>query len=549
MIVKAILFDTRSIQKYIFAGNRLKTNIGASYLVEHLFDDLLVKVLKEVCTDADVACVEAPAAVKAFSDCGKAVQLSYAGGGNAMVLLNTGELGEENAVSLARNIVACFSREVLVSRPGLHIGVAVGDLDLENYQASRKALIEEQKRVQRTVFPTANVAYTGLTHLCDIDGQVANAVDTAGMLKGTSGHRYFSQEAMAKARVAEEANAVLCEEFSSVLAGKAYRFPLEFDDLGMETGMNYMAIVHVDGNNMGKKFTELDSLEKYCALSAAVKKKTKKAFAKLLNTIVEEYDSYGEKGAGGQAVLKLEKGVLPIRPLILGGDDVTFICPAKMALAYTSRFMKFMEETDSSISEEAAQSIDCCGGVALLKTSYPFFRGYQLAEQLCDSAKREMRKIGKSSWLDFLLLHGEQAPALEQILETEFRGVQGRLHFGPYRVNNSAGKGKRKNLENLVLCAKRLGAKRGQSKETSSMARSRAKELRRVLQLDAAAVQSFLQQLEHVEKHRLEGIPDWEVFEKNLFNLEASPENRETPYVDAIEMADFLEGFEEVTEG
>lgn len=32
--VRALLFDTRSIQKYIFSGNRLKTNIGASYIVD-----------------------------------------------------------------------------------------------------------------------------------------------------------------------------------------------------------------------------------------------------------------------------------------------------------------------------------------------------------------------------------------------------------------------------------------------------------------------------------------------------------------------------------
>ena len=30
MRYKAILFDTRSIQSYIFSGNQLKTNIGAS---------------------------------------------------------------------------------------------------------------------------------------------------------------------------------------------------------------------------------------------------------------------------------------------------------------------------------------------------------------------------------------------------------------------------------------------------------------------------------------------------------------------------------------
>ena len=42
MEVKAILFDTRSIQQYIFAGNKLKTNIGASYIVDRLFSDVLI---------------------------------------------------------------------------------------------------------------------------------------------------------------------------------------------------------------------------------------------------------------------------------------------------------------------------------------------------------------------------------------------------------------------------------------------------------------------------------------------------------------------------
>lgn len=47
MKVKAILFDTRSIQRYIFSGSQLKTNIGASYLVDRVFDDALLAVLRD----------------------------------------------------------------------------------------------------------------------------------------------------------------------------------------------------------------------------------------------------------------------------------------------------------------------------------------------------------------------------------------------------------------------------------------------------------------------------------------------------------------------
>ena len=35
--VRALLFDTRSIQQYIYAGIRLKTNVGASFLVRTVF--------------------------------------------------------------------------------------------------------------------------------------------------------------------------------------------------------------------------------------------------------------------------------------------------------------------------------------------------------------------------------------------------------------------------------------------------------------------------------------------------------------------------------
>lgn len=35
--VGAILLDTRSIQKYVFGCNKLKTNVGASFLVDDIF--------------------------------------------------------------------------------------------------------------------------------------------------------------------------------------------------------------------------------------------------------------------------------------------------------------------------------------------------------------------------------------------------------------------------------------------------------------------------------------------------------------------------------
>ena len=45
MQVNAILFDVQSIQKYIFANNKLKANVGASFIVDRLFRMYCLKKL------------------------------------------------------------------------------------------------------------------------------------------------------------------------------------------------------------------------------------------------------------------------------------------------------------------------------------------------------------------------------------------------------------------------------------------------------------------------------------------------------------------------
>jgi len=61
----AILFDTMSIQQYVFGSNKLKDNLGASYIVEHIYDYLKEK------SDANPNDLE----------------IGYIGGGNALVFI------------------------------------------------------------------------------------------------------------------------------------------------------------------------------------------------------------------------------------------------------------------------------------------------------------------------------------------------------------------------------------------------------------------------------------------------------------------------------
>jgi hypothetical protein len=56
----AILFDTMSIQSCVFGSNKLKDNLGASNIIEHIYDY--------------------------FTD-NPAIEVGYVGGGNALFLL------------------------------------------------------------------------------------------------------------------------------------------------------------------------------------------------------------------------------------------------------------------------------------------------------------------------------------------------------------------------------------------------------------------------------------------------------------------------------
>lgn len=527
---QAILFDTRSIQRFIFTGTRLKTNIGASYLVDQAFERVLLPVVRQVLGEEaldDTTWREVPLPDWTVQEC--AARVGYIGGGNALLLVRTDVSAEQ-----VREIVRAFTKRLLVWAPGLRTGAAIGRLCLEadgSYAEGTglSALVHALKEGQSTLFPAVVPPYFGITQACPVSGNTADAYDS-------SAHRFYSQEVAAKLRVAtrtgraeapaeeelvRKLRVVLpTEQQASFLDG--FTFPKEFEHLGQAETENYIAIVHVDGNNMGRQFMACDTLTKRKNLSRHVRQWTLEAFASLVSSVTEHFEAYDFL-----VCARDEEGrrYLPLRPIVLGGDDCTFVCAAKVAFPFTQKLME----------EMAARGIKSCGGIAILKTAYPFFRGYEMAESLCGAAKARMRATDNDScWLDFALLHGEQPPTLEEMRALEYRGVCGDLHFGPYCVDGSTTE---KSLDDLLAAVHWL----------KRMPQSKAKELRRVLARGREEQQQFLAQLRYLaaaEKQpgrlQLPHIRAWKAYEQALFAQDASGRSV-TPYVDAIELMDFLE--------
>lgn len=528
-MLKAILFDTRSIQRYIFAGTMLRTNIGASYLVDKVYERWLRPALVEVLGEHEVDWegwkkVDSPN----WEAQETRARIGYIGGGNALVLLRA-----ETDEATCREIVSAFSRSLITDAPGLKIGAAIGELEIaadgsySDKEHSLTALLMKLKETQNTVFPEVAAPYTGLTQVCDVSGSAANAYSPEL-------RRYVSAEVAAKLAVATKKGGKLADtetelwkNLTEVAAGlgakqDSYAFPTEFDRLGQREGKNDIAIVHIDGNNMGAKFGGLTTLTERKNMSLAIRRATVKAFAQLVEHIIAELpncdssidDHYDEE----------RRRYLPIRPLILGGDDMTFVCPAVLALDF-SRFV--MER----LLEAEPKHIDSCGGIAILNTSYPFSRGYVLAEQACDAAKNKMRHLAnverqdyrqeESAWLEYVILHGEQAPTLEEIRHSEYPGG---LHFGPYRIDDDSS---HYALARVVAAAKEL----------RKLSRGKVKEMRDVLKRDRHAALRFIEQLECTDA-KLPVIKGWEIYNEALWHEHDGV--AKTPWCDAIELLDYL---------
>jgi len=80
--------------------------------------------------------------------------------------------------------------------------------------------------------------------------------------------------------------------------------------------------------------------------------------------------------------------------------------------------------------------LTACAGVCIVKTRYPFFRAYHMAEVLTQRAKMRSRSHRGVSYLDFVVEPSGFSGDL-MALNNE-RGIVDELHAGPYRVGRDS---------------------------------------------------------------------------------------------------------------
>lgn len=420
--------DTAGIQSYVFGSNRLKDNIGASYLVKQATEDWAFEALNIAAPSNNLQ------DNKQIELHGLDAEVLYAGGGNFIVLFSTPKA--------AKTFTRELSIRALIEAPGLRLDIyqEVFEWTGTELGAAVKQLLINMKIARGKKNATAPLMGVGVTAMCQSTALPAVVMD---------GDDPISAAVFSKRNAADAANKWLRRELPPGKPDNGYEYPFDLDDLGRSAGeRSYIAVVHADGNGMGQLIRDIGTetnnrryIERMREFSETVKVISKAAMQSVID-LLKKKTLEDTKIGGTRTVSDLEFGwndktkrlILPIRPLVFGGDDTTFVCDGRLGLSLASAYLHAFEDQ----SRKWGLNLSACAGIAVVKSHYPFARAYQLAEELCDEAKKFRREVFKDGGgaLDWYFTSGGLYDDLEAMREREYTTSEGSLTLRPVSLGN-----------------------------------------------------------------------------------------------------------------
>jgi CRISPR-associated protein Cmr2 len=191
------------------------------------------------------------------------------------------------------------------------------------------------------------------------------------------------------------------EKWTSFFNNKhiAKLLPKDLDDIGALSN-GYVGLIYADGNRMGQRLAELDSSESYRKFSEKVKDGTQKAIFNALACHL------GMKLKGAQKCF-------PFEILLLGGDDLVVVVPANKAVEIAIDFCDGFKAITNGISIAA--------GVIITHANYPIHRMIEHAEDLLKSAKNKCNEkpVDEICAIDFMVLKGALLQDVKEMRQRE----------------------------------------------------------------------------------------------------------------------------------
>lgn len=499
MIVNRFLtmFEVSQKQSYIFGSNRLKENIINSSVIAWIMSPEYFEV---VIDDETI-----------FN---KKDNLVYSGGGHIILEFST----KEKAVDFSKKITF----EVHKCYPDIELFTTTMEYDCEKNPGDNlkklTAKLETKKSVRSSVF------HQGTFGVEKIDASTLKSVLPE-----------------------------MEEKTDKELMPAGYHRACKFEELGgTKNEHNFIAVIHIDGNAMGKRVEKLiassanlsweEYKRKMQSFSKAIDQDFKSAYKDMNETVVRNIESQKLD------CLDLKEEKFPVRRIITAGDDICFVSDGRIGIECAVSFIKSL---NSQKNAEDQEGYSACAGVAIVHQKYPFYRAYELAEMLCGNAKKFGASLSADgtgsdiSAIDWHIEYGEMKDNLEEIRQEYETLDEKRLEMRPYIVCASDRIKEMEPVRNYANFRKLV--KKIQNNEIS-YARGKMKELRSVLKRGEKATGYYLEfnKIEDImlesyqeiyKKISIDQIGSGKGLERKIF-LETADGMERSILFDALEVSD-----------
>ncbi|MFV9506734.1 MAG: Cas10/Cmr2 second palm domain-containing protein [Oscillochloridaceae bacterium umkhey_bin13] len=531
--------DTTGIQDYIFGSNALRENIGASELVERALHGWLERALP---APHNFAQAQLDEQVKLQTHTDLRAEVVIRGGGNALILFRE----QADAIATIRRL----SQTLLCEAPGLEFVAEHQAFDWETEPLggedgviNQLAAAVNRRKQQRA--PRTLIANPAVLAECRATRQPAVDFDR------NRNTRAISAEIAAKLdeTLQKEAEARFERIFAEVIK-QDYTFERNVERFQADDGRSHLAVVHADGNGMGQRFRRV--IEAYptpeanraCLLALRdLSEQVKQAGITALKGMLKRLDQSFRHTQMAQYTIRLnrderrERTIMPFRPLVFGGDDVTFVCDGPLGLGLA---VIFLEEFERATEHLPGGRATACAGVVICKSHYPFSRAYELGEELCKQTKFALKQAQEQdpskkqcSGLDWHIAMSGISGSIGAIREREYRSRYGNdLTMRPLSLCPSGLTPTWRNWSAFATVADgfRLRDQRApMTQDPQILPRSKVKALRDALREESDATKEFLKTAS-IELPRMPGSNDLHT---------TGWAGKRCGYFDAIEALDF----------
>ena len=460
-----VMLQTNSNQPFIFSSPRLREQIGASFEIT-LLSHWVEEETKEL-----LSLKELPSSFWVSDSSGK------------VIVRFTDDQGDPE--DLAKRLIREVTLRALTDAPGLDVtGVfipaAPGALEAKDLEKLDRAFSEYSlnRRPAAARFPQfpflergSESAFPASASLHDLnliqeplkpnDFDESSPLSLPSRVKrafaSTSRKRQIDD---VKERLAKQGKELKQEpEFDPTKLAAAFQDGEESEDA--KNMLSSVGVVHIDGNGVGAIMRDLGSAHNraqetgVCVSADEVRTDSDDALQTFIMVVNKRLDQ-AVKDAIALSWYDVQKltpdTVVPIVPVLVGGDDVTVYTDGRYAIPFAEAYIRHYEELtekDELLKQLAvvagakkAGPLTASAGAAIVGRNFPFHIAYDLAEELVSRGKELGKYPGTvpCSTINFHVLRDATVLYPDDTLD-EYKGRTQRPfligHYAPERIGDA----------------------------------------------------------------------------------------------------------------